>query len=120
MKHWGDPPFEARLPPETVLNQMEMAVIVCDRFSNIIYSNAFAKKLFGFGGSEFIGQSVLSLGIAEDDHEQADREVPPEEQHVEEAEHPQPVGNRLDAPRRRPLLRRSSLRRYEPDQVQRV
>ncbi|GAB3662581.1 SpoIIE family protein phosphatase [Actinocorallia lasiicapitis] len=71
MKHWGEPPFEAQLPPETVLNQMEMAVIVCDRFSNIIYSNAFAKKLFGFGGAEFIGQSVLSLGIAEEDHEQA-------------------------------------------------
>ncbi|GAA3201769.1 ATP-binding SpoIIE family protein phosphatase [Actinocorallia longicatena] len=71
MKHWGEPPFEAQLPPETVLNQMEMAVIVCDRFSNVIYINAFAKKLFGFGGSEFIGQSVLSLGIAEEDHEQA-------------------------------------------------
>ncbi|MEO5875252.1 MAG: SpoIIE family protein phosphatase [Streptosporangiaceae bacterium] len=71
MKHWGEPPFEAQLPPETVLNQMEMAVIVCDRFSNIIYGNAYAKKLFGFGVSDFIGQSVLSLGIAEDDHEQA-------------------------------------------------
>src|SRR5258708_4866648 len=71
MKRWGESPFDAQLPPETVLNQMEMAVIVCDRFSNIISGNAFAQKLFGFAGEEFIGQSVLSLGIAEEDHEQA-------------------------------------------------
>jgi PAS domain S-box-containing protein len=71
MKRWGESPFDAHLPPETVLNQMEMAVIVCDRFSNVIYGNAFARQLFGFGGDEVIGQSVLSLGIAEEDHEQA-------------------------------------------------
>ena len=71
MKRWGEPPFDAHLPPETVLNQMEMAVIVCDRFSNVIYGNAFARQLFGFGGDEVIGQSFLSLGIAEEDHEQA-------------------------------------------------
>jgi PAS domain S-box-containing protein len=71
MKRWGESPFDAQLPPETVLNQMEMAVIVCDRFSNIISGNAFAQKLFGFAGEEFIGQSILSLGIAEEDHEQA-------------------------------------------------
>ncbi|WP_375539034.1 SpoIIE family protein phosphatase [Actinomadura sp. J1-007] len=67
----GEAPFEAHLPPETVLNQMEMAVIVCDRFSNVIYGNAFARQLFGFGGDEVIGHSILSLGIAEEDHEQA-------------------------------------------------
>ncbi|MWK34323.1 SpoIIE family protein phosphatase [Actinomadura sp. J1-007] len=50
---------------------MEMAVIVCDRFSNVIYGNAFARQLFGFGGDEVIGHSILSLGIAEEDHEQA-------------------------------------------------
>lgn len=71
MKRWGEAPFEAHLPPETVLNQMEMAVIVCDRFSNVIYGNAFARQLFGFGGDEVIGHSILSLGIAEEDHEQA-------------------------------------------------
>nr|WP_241683430.1 SpoIIE family protein phosphatase [Actinomadura sp. J1-007] len=48
-----------------------MAVIVCDRFSNVIYGNAFARQLFGFGGDEVIGHSILSLGIAEEDHEQA-------------------------------------------------
>jgi PAS domain S-box-containing protein len=71
MKRWGESPIEALLPPETVLNQAEMAVIVCDRFSNVIYGNAFAEKLFGFHGKEYIGRSVLSLGIAEEDHEQA-------------------------------------------------
>jgi PAS domain S-box-containing protein len=71
MKRWGESPFEAHLPPETVLSQMEMAVIVCDRFSNVIYGNAFARQLFGFGGDEIIGHSVLSLGIAEEDHDQA-------------------------------------------------
>jgi PAS domain S-box-containing protein len=71
MKHWGESPFEAQLPAETVLGQMEMAVIVCDRFSNIISNNAYAEKLFGFAGEEYIGQSVLSLGIAEEDHAQA-------------------------------------------------
>jgi PAS domain S-box-containing protein len=70
MKRWGESPFEAQLPPETVLNQMEMAVIVCDRFSNVIYGNSFAKDFFGFG-DEFVGHSVLSLGIAEEDHDQA-------------------------------------------------
>jgi PAS domain S-box-containing protein len=71
MKRWDESSFEAQLPPETVLNQMEMAVIVCDRFSNIISHNLFAQKLFGFVGEEYVGQSVLSLGIAEEDHEQA-------------------------------------------------
>ncbi|MQY04279.1 ATP-binding SpoIIE family protein phosphatase [Actinomadura macrotermitis] len=71
MNRWGETPYEAHLPPETVLNQMEMAVIVCDRFSNVIYGNAFAQELFGFGGDEFVGHSALSLAIAEEDHEQA-------------------------------------------------
>jgi PAS domain S-box-containing protein len=70
MKRWGETPFEASLPPETVLGQMEMAVVVCDRFSNVLYGNAFARDFFGLG-DEFVGQSVLSLGIAEEDHDQA-------------------------------------------------
>ena len=69
MKSWGESPFAAHLPPETVLSQMEMAVIVCDRFSNVIYGNAFARQLFGFGGDDIIGHSILSLGIAEEDHD---------------------------------------------------
>ncbi|ACY96428.1 SpoIIE family protein phosphatase [Thermomonospora curvata] len=71
MKRWGESSFEAQLPPQTVLDQMEMAVIVCDRFSNIIYSNEYAQRLFGFRGEESIGRSVLDLGIAEEDRDQA-------------------------------------------------
>jgi PAS domain S-box-containing protein len=71
MKRWGETPSDALLPPETVLNQAEMAVIVCDRYSNVIYCNAFTETLLGFGGSEYIGRSILSLGIAEEDHDQA-------------------------------------------------
>ncbi|MFC4910785.1 SpoIIE family protein phosphatase [Actinomadura gamaensis] len=71
MKRWGESPFEAHLPPETVLAQMEMAVVVCDRFSNVIYGNQFARQLFGYGDEDVIGHSILSLGIAEEDHEQA-------------------------------------------------
>jgi PAS domain S-box-containing protein len=70
MKRWGEIPMGAQLPPETVLNQAEMAVIVCDRFSNLLYCNAFTQTLFGFGGPEYIGRSFLSLGIAEEDREQ--------------------------------------------------
>ncbi|MGI5225603.1 SpoIIE family protein phosphatase [Actinoallomurus sp. CA-142502] len=71
MKRWGEPPVDPLLPPETVLGQADMAVIVCDRYSNVIYCNAFTEKLLGFGGSEYIGRSILSLGIAEEDHDQA-------------------------------------------------
>ncbi|GAB2823321.1 SpoIIE family protein phosphatase [Actinoallomurus bryophytorum] len=71
MKRWGETPMDALLPPETVLNQAEMAVIVCDRYSNLLYCNAFTEKLLGFGGSEYIGRSILSLGIAEEDHDLA-------------------------------------------------
>ena len=56
-------PFAALLPSDTVLSQMEMAVIVIDRFSNVIYGNEFARQLFGFG-EEFIGHSVLSATTA--------------------------------------------------------
>lgn len=69
MTHWGEGPHEALLPPVTVLNQAEMAVIVTDRFSNIIYCNAFAEQLFGFHVRRHIGQSLLSVGIAEEDRE---------------------------------------------------
>ncbi|MCO6011237.1 SpoIIE family protein phosphatase [Actinoallomurus purpureus] len=71
MKRWGDSPVDALLPPKTVLDAAEMAVIVCDRFGNVIYTNAFTETLLGYGGPEYIGRSWLSLGVAEEDHEQA-------------------------------------------------
>ncbi|GAA0368552.1 SpoIIE family protein phosphatase [Actinoallomurus spadix] len=71
MKRRGDPPIDALLPPKTVLDAVEMAVVVCDRFGNVLYTNAFTETLLGFGGPEYIGRSWLSLGVAEEDHEQA-------------------------------------------------
>src|SRR5207253_10877211 len=54
---------------------------------------------------------------AEHDHEQADREVPPEQHHVEEPEHLQALGDRLDSPTRRLLVDQiSSLRWHDPEQ----
>ena len=42
-----------------------------DRFSNLLYCNAFAEKLFGRPGKSSRDASVLSLGIMEKDHAQA-------------------------------------------------
>ncbi len=71
MTQRGETPIGAFLRPQTVLDHAEMAVIVCDRYSNVIYANAFTEKLYGYGGPTYIGRSILSLGIAEEDHEQA-------------------------------------------------
>ncbi|MBB5776961.1 PAS domain S-box-containing protein [Nonomuraea jabiensis] len=52
-----------------MLDHAEMAVIVTDRFSNLLYWNPFAEKLFGHQGkSPSRDASVLSLGIMEKDH----------------------------------------------------
>lgn len=46
-----------------------MAVLVTDRFSNVLYWNAFAEKLFGRPGESAPSESpVVSLGIIERDH----------------------------------------------------
>jgi len=61
--------FDAYLPAETVLNQVEIAVVVTDRLSNLLYANPCASRLFGLGDDihHLIGHSVLSIGIEEDD-----------------------------------------------------
>ncbi|RJL30785.1 ATP-binding SpoIIE family protein phosphatase [Bailinhaonella thermotolerans] len=77
MKRWGDVSRDTADPLSevAVLDQMEMAVVVTDRFSNIRYWNPFAEKLFGRGrgapGRTGPARSVLQLGIAEKDHPQA-------------------------------------------------
>ncbi|MCG5217084.1 SpoIIE family protein phosphatase [Streptosporangium soli] len=71
MKRWGDLSQDAadHLTASTVLDQAEMAVVVTDRFSNLLYWNPFAEKLFGQpGGQGQRDQSVMSLGIMEKDH----------------------------------------------------
>ncbi|MEU4696861.1 ATP-binding SpoIIE family protein phosphatase [Nonomuraea dietziae] len=71
MKRWGDLSQEAVdfLSASAVLDHAEMAVVVTDRFSNLLYWNPFAEKLFGRQGKGSVREgSVLSLGIMEKDH----------------------------------------------------
>ncbi|WP_043624805.1 ATP-binding SpoIIE family protein phosphatase [Nonomuraea candida] len=69
MKRWGDLSQEAadHLAAGSVLDHAEMAVVVTDRFSNLLYWNPFAERLFG-RKSPSRDASVLSLGIMEKDH----------------------------------------------------
>ncbi|MEV4888674.1 SpoIIE family protein phosphatase [Nonomuraea sp. NPDC055795] len=71
MKRWGDlsPDAADHLAAGSVLDHAEMAVVVTDRFSNLLYWNPFAEKLFGRPGKSSSREtSVLSLGIMEKDH----------------------------------------------------
>ncbi|TDE46268.1 GAF domain-containing protein [Nonomuraea mesophila] len=71
MKRWGDLSQETadHLGAGSVLDHAEMAVVVTDRFSNLLYWNPFAEKLFGHTVTTSARDtSVLSLGIMEKDH----------------------------------------------------
>ena len=71
MKRWGDLSQETadHLGAGSVLDHAEMAVVVTDRFSNLLYWNPFAEQLFGRPGKSPAREaSVLSLGIMEKDH----------------------------------------------------
>jgi PAS domain S-box-containing protein len=59
----------AYLQPDTVLGQIDAAVVVTDRLSNLLYANAYAAKLFGFPDApeRLVGRSLLSLGFEEED-----------------------------------------------------
>ena len=59
----------AYLPPDTVLGQIEAAVVVTDRHSNLRYANAYAARLFDFPDTpeRLVGRSLLSLGFEEED-----------------------------------------------------
>nr|BFE86078.1 hypothetical protein GCM10020093_086790 [Planobispora longispora] len=68
MKRWGDLSEDAadHLSAGSVLDQAEMAVVVTDRFSNLLYWNPFAEKLFGRPGPQGPGDSEgFTLGILE-------------------------------------------------------
>ncbi|MEV1167050.1 SpoIIE family protein phosphatase [Nonomuraea sp. NPDC049784] len=69
MNRWGDLSQETadHLNAGSVLDHAEMAVVVTDRFSNLLYWNPFAEKLFG-RKSPSRDTPVLSLGILEKDH----------------------------------------------------
>ena len=69
MKRWDDATFDAYLPAETVLRQVDAAVIATDRASNLLYANPYAAKLFGFP-QDFhhqIGHSILHMGFEKAD-----------------------------------------------------
>ncbi|TDD17634.1 ATP-binding SpoIIE family protein phosphatase [Nonomuraea diastatica] len=71
MKRWGDLSQETadHLGAGSVLDHAEMAVVVTDRFSNLLYWNPFAERLFGHTVATSARDiSVLSLGIMEKDH----------------------------------------------------
>jgi PAS domain S-box-containing protein len=66
---WDELALGAYLPADTVLGQLEAAVVVTDRLSNLLYANAFAAKLFDFPDApeRLVGRSLLSLGFEEQD-----------------------------------------------------
>ncbi|ETK33106.1 ATP-binding SpoIIE family protein phosphatase [Microbispora sp. ATCC PTA-5024] len=70
MRRWGDlsQDTDDHLTAGSVLDHAEMAVVVTDRFSNVLYWNPFAEQLFGRVGAPTGKESLLSLGIMEKDH----------------------------------------------------
>src|SRR6266851_1703339 len=69
MTAWDEAGMRAYLPPDTVLGQIEAAVVVTDQQSNLLYANAHAAKLFDFPDApeRLVGRSLLSLGFEEED-----------------------------------------------------
>ncbi len=64
MSGWDVTSFEAYLPAEAVLGQVEAAIVVTDRTGNLLYANAYAERLFGVpGAGQLAGRPVLSLGF---------------------------------------------------------
>jgi len=66
---WDESVVGAYLPADAVLGQIEAAVVVTDRLSNLLYANAYAAKLFDFPDApeRLVGRSLLSLGFEEED-----------------------------------------------------
>jgi PAS domain S-box-containing protein len=66
---WDESTLGAYLPADTVLGQIEAAVVVTDRLSNLLYANGFAARLFEFPDApeRLVGRSLLSLGFEEQD-----------------------------------------------------
>jgi serine phosphatase RsbU (regulator of sigma subunit) len=66
---WSEAPFDAYLPADMVLGQADIAVVVTDRLSNLLYINEYAARLFRISGdvARLAGCPVLSLGLFADD-----------------------------------------------------
>ncbi len=69
MTGWGEAAFDAYLPADMVLGHADIAVVVTDRLSNLLYINEFAARLFRVSGelARLAGCPVLSLGLFADD-----------------------------------------------------
>ncbi len=69
MTGWGEAAFDAYLPADMVLGQADIAVVVTDRLSNLLYINDYAARLFRISGdiARLAGCPVLSLGLFADD-----------------------------------------------------
>jgi serine phosphatase RsbU (regulator of sigma subunit) len=66
---WSEAAFDAYLPADMVLAQADIAVVVTDRLSNLLYLNEYAARLFRISGdvARLAGCPVLSLGLFADD-----------------------------------------------------
>ena len=66
---WDESTLGAYLPADTVLGQIEAAVLVTDRASKLLYANEFAAKLFDFPDApeRLVGRSLTSLGFEEEE-----------------------------------------------------
>jgi len=66
---WAEAAFDPYLPADMVLGQAEIAVVVTDRLSNLLFVNEFAARLFRVSGdvARLAGCPVLSLGLFADD-----------------------------------------------------
>src|SRR5438067_5086828 len=69
MTSLGEPAFDAYLPADMVLGQADIAVVVADRLSNLLYVNEYAARLFRVPGdvARLAGSPVVSLGLFADD-----------------------------------------------------
>ena len=65
MTSWGEGAFDAYLPADMVLSQADIGIVVTDRFSNLLFLNSYAARLFRIPGdvSRLAGQPVPSLGL---------------------------------------------------------
>jgi len=61
----GEAASDAYLPADMVLGQADIAVVVADRLSNLLFVNEYAARLFRIPGevSRLAGHPVLSLGL---------------------------------------------------------
>ena len=46
MTSWGEAAFDAYLPPDMVLGQADIGVVVADRLGTLLFLNEYAARLF--------------------------------------------------------------------------